>query len=291
MPNFFDEADASGIVEDHIKKVLSLEASESDKILSSYSEVRDQLIQKLSRFPPGSFTAQHLRGVLSQVQGAIEAMNSGMKDSLSHSAYDFASAGMQDNIDEINMFDEMFTGAVTPINLNAALAAREVSNLLTTKYETNLEAYGNDLQTQITNGLFSAALGEVNHEEVVGRISSFFTAEEWKLRRIVRTELHNIYNVGKLRSMGDLSEGQIPDLMKTLMHPMDDRTGDDSKYAARVNLVAAIDEPFQYTWRGKPREFMAPPDRPNDRAILVPYRREWGTARGGAFLPGSYPEA
>jgi len=68
----------------------------------------------------------------------------------------------------------------------------------------------------------------------------------------------------------------MPDLMKTLMHPIDKRTGDDSKLAARLRLVVPIDEPFVYKWNGETREFMAPPDRPNDRAILVPYSTSWG---------------
>ncbi len=291
MPGFFDEVDSLGIVEDHINAVLALEASQADKILSSYGEVRARLLDRLSRVPSGSFTAQHLRGVLGQVQGAIAAMNKSMRGNLKEGAFDISSLGIENLIEEIQTFDKEFTSAVTPINLNAAVAAQDTTNFLVDKYQTNLDAYGNDLLTQISNGLFAATLGEVTNDEVVGRIGKFFTAEEWKLRRLVRTELHNIYNVGKLTGMGALVKTDVPDLQKTLMHPLDSRTGKDSVYAATLGLVADIDEPFFYVWQGKPREFMAPPDRPNDRAILVPYRKEWGEAVGGAYVPGNYVEA
>lgn len=285
--SFYDAVDATGVVEDHVQSVLELEHNDSLTILEHYSDVRDRLVSTLSRLPPGRFSAQHLRGVLAQVQGAIDAINAKLQTNMADGAYDAALLGIEDLVEEIKTFDGEFLGAVTPINLNAALVATDTKNFLTTKYKTNLDAYGKGLQAQISNGLFAASLGEINSEEMVGRISQFFTAEEWKLRRIVRTELHNIYNVGKIRGMQELSgeDGDIPDLQKTLMHPMDQRTGKDSIYAAQLGLVADIDEPFEYVWKGQTRIFMAPPDRPNDRAILVPYREAWGAARGPGFIP------
>lgn len=283
MPNFFDEADSTGVVEDHIKQVLALEDEQAKTILASYKAVRQELRDRLDRVRGGSFTQAHLRGVLAQVQGAIDALNSKLSGGLAESAQEAALQGIDDLLREIRVFNEKFAGAVTPINLNAALVARDTANFLVEKYQTNLDAYGNDLMTQISNGLFSAAIGEVSYGQVVQRIGGFFTAEEWKLHRIVRTELHNIYNIGKMNGMQSLVDDEvIPDLYKTLMHPMDSRTGKDSVFAASKHLVARIDQPFRYTWQGQKRVFMAPPDRPNDRAILVPYRKEWGSTDGSA---------
>lgn len=283
--SFFDDVDSTGIVETHIQQVLGLEDDQAKTIMQGYKDIRQQLRDRLDRVRADSFTAQHLRGVLGQVQGAIEAMNGKLRGDMMDGAYDSALKGVEDLIGETKLFNEKFTGAVTPINLNAALLARDTANFLVTKYETNLDAYGNDLMTQITNGLFSASLGEASYGQVVQRIGNFFTDEEWKLHRIVRTELHNIYNMGKIRGMNGLADDSIPDLMKTLMHPMDARTGKDSMYAAQLHLVAEINEPFEYTWQGKRRTFMAPPDRPNDRAILVPYRKEWGATNDSAYVP------
>lgn len=290
--NFFAEVDAMGVVENHIKAVLRLEDDQAQTILEGYRDIRHDLIDRLNHVPAKSFTAQHLRGVLAQVQGAIEAMNGKMSGDMISGAYDAALQGIGDLLKEINVFDKKFTGAVTPINLNAAVMARDTSNFLVTKYQTNLDAYGSGLMAQISNGLFSATVGETSYDEVVGRIGRFFNAEEWRLHRIVRTELHNIYNMGKINGMTELIDNDdLPDLKKTLMHPMDQRTGADSKYVARLALVVSVDEPFEYQWAGGTRSFMAPPDRPNDRAILVPYRESWGATRGPAFIPGRFPEA
>jgi hypothetical protein len=283
---FYEEADSTGIVEDHIQAVLHLEESEASRVLFRYQDIRKDLIDRLSRIPPGTINAAHLRGVLAQVNGAVEAMTKHLAGETIDSSYKAALSANEDLLSETRVFDEQFLGYVTPINLNAALLADDTANFLVDRYQTNLAAYGNDLMTQISNGLFSASIGEKSSEEVVGSISQFFTAEEWKLRRIVRTELHNVYNLAKIQGMKTIDD-QIPGsrLMKTLMHPLDDRTGKDSMYAARLNLVAGITEPFEYMWLGKLRQFLCPPDRPNDRAILVPYRPEWGKAQGGAFIP------
>ena len=105
--------------------------------------------------------------------------------------------------------------------------------------------------------------------------------------------MHGIYNYAKLEGMQRAKEDFVPDLKKTLMHPIDSRTGEDSKQLARVNPTIAIDKPFVFTFRRKlksgeikteRREFMFPPDRPNDRAILVPFRNEWGKKKAG-FSP------
>lgn len=276
MPDFFEQVDSMGIVENHIHQVLGLETSQEKLILQKYTEIRRDLVDRLSRVPNGTFTSQRLHGVLAQVEGAITAMSEHLEGSMVKGAYEAALKGVEHLTKEMAVFDSYFLGAVTPINLNAAILANDTAQLLVTRYKTNLDGYGVDLQRQIVNGLFSATIGETNYEEVVGRIGAFFNAEEWKLRRIVRTELHGVYNRGKLVGMQKLlDEDTIPELKKTLIHPMDARTGDDSRYAASKELIAEVSEPFKYTWQGKPRIFQAPPDRPNDRAIMVPYNPAW----------------
>ncbi len=290
MSDFFDEVDSTGIVEDHINEVLGLEKSESKRIMSSYNEVKKDLIDRLSRYPRGSFTAQHLRGTLAQVEGAIDAMNSQLSGETLAGSKKAAILGVDGLLTQMKEFDEKFTGAVTPINLNAALVASDTANLLVSKYKTNLDAYGANLYKEISNGLFTAAIGETTQDEVVGRLASHFSGEEWRLERIVRTELHNVVNLGKLRGMEEMSE-DVPDLLKTLMHPMDARTGKDSMYAAKLKLVAKIEEEFEYTWMKQTRKFMTPPDRPNDRSIIVPYRKEWGNMREPGFITGKFKDA
>lgn len=280
MPDFFDEVDSIGIIEQHIQQVLRLEESKAKILLERYKQVRQELRDRLSRTRANTFTQQQMRGVLAQVEGAIIAMNSSLKGNMDSAALDMALQGTSHLTSEIQKLDKHFTGAIVPINLNAQVVAMDTKNFLLTQYEASIDAYGDGLIGQLTGNLTQAALMEMSYGQTIMRLDQFFEGEEWKLHRIARTELHNVYNIGKMNGMSDLIERDIiPDLMKTLMHKMDSRTGADSMYAASKNLIARVDEPFRYKWKGKERVFMAPPDRPNDRAILVPYRKEWNTAQ------------
>jgi hypothetical protein len=284
MLDFFQEVDETGIIEQHIQRVLKLEDSKAKEVLKTYRGIRGDLQDRLNAARSGTFTAQQLRGTLAQVEAAIAAMNDALSGDMEDAAIPTAMAGVQDLISELNKFNKKFNGAVTPINLNALVIAQDASSLLINRMDSSLASYGQALRSQIGQGLTDAVLiGDVTTDEVAKRVGSFFAGEEWKLTRIVRTELHGVYNLGKLNGMEE-TQSVLTDLQKTLIHPMDARTGEDSKFAASLKLVVDIDEPFSYNWKGKERTFMVPPDRPNDRSILVPFRASWGEGRAG-FLP------
>lgn len=275
MADFFDTVDEMGIVESHIQRVVKLEDSQAQALLRRYKEVRGELRDRLDRLPGDRFTAQQLRGVLVQVDGAISAMNESLKKGMVNQSKIMAERGVQDQLEEIRAFSQEFEGAVVPINLDAQLIAEDVSNFLINRYQASLDAYSEDVRSNLVQVLTNESLMETPYSTVIKKMGMFFQGEEWKLHRIARTELHNIYSQGKLTGMTEVRENILPDLQKTLIHPMDARTADDSKLVARLDLIVDLDKPFRYRWKGKDRVFMAPPDRPNDRSILVPYRHSW----------------
>lgn len=274
MP-FFEEVDSLGIIERHIQGVKKLEDKEAKTLLKTYGQIRGELRDRLDSMPGDTFSAQRLRGVLAQVDSALAAMSGGLKSDVKPASFEAAQSGIHDLLGEIKTFEKEFTGAVTPINLNAVRIATNTSNFLFNRFEASIDAYSEDVRAQLAQALTQGAIEEISFSELTRRLNRFLIGEQWKLERIGRTELHNIYNIGKLNGMTEVKSDFIPDLKKTLIHPMDSRTGKDSIALAREDLVVPIDEPFKFTWRGKLRVFMAPPDRPNDRAILVPFRDEW----------------
>lgn len=275
MADFFEEVDALGIVEEHIKDVLKLEESETQRLLRRYREVRIELRDRLDRLPGDIFTAQQLRGVLVQVDAALHAMDESLKTGMADAAFGAAIKGVEHQLKEIEVFSRKFQGAVVPINLNTQLIAQDTSNFLVNRYESSIKAYSEDVRANLVMSLTNEQLMATPFSTVIRKLGAFFQGEEWKLHRLGRTELHNIYNQGKLDGMVEARDQVLEDLKKTLIHPMDGRTGRDSLFASKLDLVVALDKPFRYRWKGKTRVFMAPPDRPNDRSILVPYRQEW----------------
>lgn len=277
--NFFQDETVQDVVQGNIEKLSTLEEKQAQKLLKSLRVVRTELMSRLATIPEGTFSEQQLNVTLVQVQTAIEAINKKLKDEMFTSGDIFAARGVSDLITEINRMNKKFIGSVIPLNLDAIMVANDTQNFLVNKYEASIDAYTSDLRAQITGQLLNSVIARDTTQrtvsQLVGSVGKFFVGEEWKLTRIARTEFHGVYNYSKINGMLEVRDETLPDLMKTLMHPMDKRTGADSKALAQENPIIPIDEPFIQVWDGKKRTFMAPPNRPNDRAVLVPYRKEW----------------
>lgn len=289
MSAFFEDPTVEDLIERNIQQVESLEEKQQRRLLRIFRNVRQQLQDRLLTIPEGTFTEQQLNVTLVQVTAAIEAIKRKLKGEMVDSSEILAVRGIEDMVREIEKFSKKFEGSVQPININVASLASESQTFLVNKYDASLDAYGEDLRAQITQNIMTAMIMRDSSSRtvsgLVADVGKFFIGEEWKLNRIVRTEMHNIYNYSKMNGMLSVQGSTIPDLKKSLMHPMDSRTGADSKDLARKNPVVDIDEPFRFKWKGKERVFMFPPDRPNDRAILVPFRETWERS-ASTFTPG-----
>lgn len=93
-----------------------------------------------------------------------------------------------------------------------------------------------------------------------------FTKAINELTRIIRTESWRYVNEARLEEFRKKGYKY-----KTTYPVKDNRTGDDSLFYYDEHQVKPLNEPFNYVWNGKERVFMTPPDRPNDRNILIPY--------------------
>jgi hypothetical protein len=86
--------------------------------------------------------------------------------------------------------------------------------------------------------------------------------------RIVRTEAMGALNRAAWES-ARVAHAQLGDVVKILSATFDDRTGADS-YAVH-GQVRRVEEPFEW-WEGA---YMHPPNRPNDREVVVTFREIW----------------
>jgi hypothetical protein len=276
---FFEDSTVTETIDKTIKRVERLEEEEQKKLLKVFQRVRRELQDRLLTIPPGTFSEQQANVTLVQVTAAIEAIKRDLRGQMVESSEILANRGISDLVEEIEKFQKEFEGIVQPIPIDRVVVATETNRFLLNKYQASIDAYGEGLRSQITSsivtGLAARDTTERTVERLVADVGRFFIGEEWKLRRIARTELHNVYNFSKLRGMQTIAQETVPDLKKALVHPIDGRTGEDSMELARKNPVVDIDQPFRFKWKGDTRVFMFPPDRPNDRAIMIPYRKAW----------------
>jgi len=272
---FFDTLAVTKLIEGNINRVVQLEESEAKKLLVVYKDVRRELVDRLSLATDGSFTEQQLRVTLVQVTAAMQALTTRLKQQFHKSVNGLAVQSVTDLTKEIQKFSKEFEGSIQPINLDAVFITQDARNFLFNQHQTSIDAYGQDVLRNVARGITQSLVSRDTLGQVVTKLNKFMLVEEFKLQRLARTELHNVYNLGKLQAMRLVKQETLPDLKKTLIHPMDNRTGADSVQLKALNPIVAVDKPFKFTFNGKERVFMAPPDRPNDRAILVPYRKVW----------------
>jgi len=273
--DFFTKVDQSTLVEQHIRKVTGLEMEQGRRLALEYSNARRVLKERIASARFGSFTDVQAKIVLAQLETALKELDKRLSPELALGVEIAADQSIDDLLGEIKVFSKDFEGIRQMIPVDVIIESMDSKNLLLNRFQASIEAYNQSIRDNIQRELTQSLIAKTSYFHVVERIDELLGLEEWKAARIARTELHNVYNASKQDAMGIVKNKYIPNLQKALIHPMDSRTGDDSKYLSKMNAVVDLTEPFRYEWMGKERIFFYPPDRPNDRAILAPYRKEW----------------
>lgn len=288
---FFQRIDALGVAEDHAQRVLSMEQQEAERLIRRYEKVAQDIRRRLQNLPEDTFSAQFMRGVLLQIEAAMVAFEKDMQGEIGGSVRKIVRQGTEDTLAEIRRFNDEFRGAVQPMDIDTNLAATQTSDRLFNEYQASLERYSQDLRHKLAANLRDMQLQNLTKDQMLDRmlrqrgIEKFFAGESWRLRRIVRTETHDMYGTAKQELLTRIADEHEPAMKKALYHPMDSRTADDSKFLLaqaelpeserEARVVVPVKEPFEYYWGGDRRQFMNPPDRPNDRSTLIPFHDSW----------------
>lgn len=273
--SFFTEIDTLSILERNSARIEGLEIRQAQKLMKEYRKASEEIKMKLLMVPDNSFTEARLESTLREIEFTMSLLKQRIKGELNSSFSNVREQGIEDSVREINKFEKHFMGVSNTLPIDDIIESIEPENYLFNQFESSMDAYSVNVRNKMQSGLTQGLIQKKPWSMMVYDLANMFYADEWQMARIVRTELHNIYGISKINGMIQVREDYLPDLQKTLYHPMDARTGKDSQYLIKNPLIVNVDEPFQYTWNNQPRTFMAPPDRPNDRAIVIPYRQGW----------------
>jgi hypothetical protein len=263
------------IFQNHIRKIVGLENTEAKVLLNQYRAAFNQIKQQLLITPDNTFTEAKLETILRQLEIGIEALEARMRNDLVEASTFIQEQGLEDAVKEVNSLEKKYNGVNQLVPLESILASVDPNTYLFNNYTSSIQSYNQDLRAGMQNVLTQGLIQRKSLTQVVADMEMLMRSDTWKVQRIVRTELHQIYNVSKMSGFGEIKKQFVPDLKKSLVHPMDDRTAEDSKELAAKNPIIDIDKPFVQHYNGKRLTFMAPPNRPNDRAILIPYRESY----------------
>ena len=247
------------------------------------AEIEADLADMVRRGQGQTFSAHHLRLVLLQVRDGLRAFQRGFASELENSGEATATLAQRHVVGAIKQFEKRFAGAEPVLRLEEASVFRKVYGgvepSLLHRYHRLVGNYPMATVQRVQNQLALSMIKGEGVDQSVRRIAAkggIFDRERWRAERIVRTEGSYAYGVTNQKCLQEVAR-EVPGLMKKLITTFDQRTGDDSK--ALNGQTVPFDKPFVWmkkTKAGTERvEFMNPPNRPNDRECVVPWRTDY----------------
>lgn len=268
-----------------------------------YEEARGELEQKLRRLVRAgkgqTFGAQHLRLILGQVTDTVRGFEGDLQDHLVQTGRLAATVTPRQVAHMVGTVETQL-GRMTPVIQSAQVAVvrgvyPSVAPTLLDRYRLHSKLYGPQAIASIKNGLAQMMIQGEDVDQAVTRVVSstgLFENQRWRAERIVRTETSWTIGVSRQRALEQLKPA-VPQMMKRLVATHDDREGDDSKDLD--GQTVPVDQPFIWKVRdsrgaltGKVVRYMQPPNRPNDREVVIPWVAAWGSgpvASSGPVVP------
>lgn len=282
--------------------------SGSARMKKLYDRAQAELAGKLRREVragrPASYTTDRHRVVSAMLQQGQRVLTHRLTGELNAVSREAQEQGVQSATEVLGKLSRDFD-AVDPIlpteeaSVFQRLVDARQSSLLR-QHEASMNRYGAELVTTMEDQLSLSLLQDETPLQAIDRVQSAADNQWWQGERIVRTESSWAFNLGHHDAFKE-AQTEIPDLwMRWSEHvsdedgePLDDRVADDSLHLHaqvapaggrfRLPQAAAPDvsaKLMQATWE-------APPNRPNDRAVLQPWRKDWGVP--GYQLVGGVP--
>lgn len=264
-----------------------------NRLKDLYDQAQDELLLKLQRTTPGrkeEFTPHQQRIVLAQVrqgQALLAGKMAGEQGDLTRQAQVDSLRGLGSMIGKM---EKKFTGADVPIPIDEAsrfwgvIDKRRTS--LLKQHRNSMTTYSGRVVKAVEENLALSMVQHENTEDAINRVRKVAGNEWWQAERIVRTETAWAMNATHADGIEEVSEDMGDMYMRWTEHvdddgePMDDRVGEDSiamhgQVAKPGRLFTMPDDPeVSDKLIGKSWPF--PPNRPNDRAVLSPWRPAWG---------------
>lgn len=264
-------------------------------IRAMYEDMLEQLVSRLKLTTSETFTHQQLTGLVAQVQLGLARLQRPVNDAFAGATDVIGVDSARRALENAARLEHRFAGAVMPLPLLEigglrGLVQGRTSSLLRVN-ERSMARFGAGLTGRIEAELASSlSMGE-NYTQAIDRVQGVGELEWWRAERIARTELSFAASTSARGALEEQAVELDGDLwMRWSEHvsddgvPLDDRVGVDSE--ALNGQVAPPGGMFTQppTSPGGEavsvslvgQQWSSPPSRPNDRAVLIPWRSSWG---------------
>lgn len=260
-----------------------------------YQKMLDEVERKLRKAGAGTFTHTQLRGSLAQIKLGLAGILRQMAGKVGEAAYEIGLHSARATLLDVAKLEKHYTGVLIPIPVLEAgrlhgIVVGETSSLMKV-HETSMARYGVHLIGRMEGELGAAIASGDSHAEAIDRIQKVGDMEWWRAERIVRTELAYASSASQRAALHEQA-GELEGDLWTRWNehvsdtgaPLDDRVGVDS--IAMHGQVAppggSFTQPPSTPTGEQVGESLVgetwehPPNRPNDRSVLMPWRAHWG---------------
>lgn len=238
-----------------------------------------QMQREIAASHRGTWTRMSRESALVVLRAGLSDLTRRQGEAIGEDLGATAQVSWKDARNYMRVADKAYLGAARPLRFEAAgwieREAAVVGQSRVANYQRSLARYGASLSQAVEEAASRAVLLGRSYEAAIDEVAARLRAEaglrEWEIRRLVQTEVSAAYNTVQLDA---LLEEDTPDdpMMKRLVATFDRKTGRDS--VLLHGQVRPVREPFYDASRG--REYMAPPNRPHDREIVVGWRKGYG---------------
>ncbi len=247
----------------------------------------ERRLKRLSPGMAGSFTRAQLEASLRQVRVVLRTLLPEMKGVVVDTAKQAAAVAGEGTLKSFRAAEKNFQGITgKPLALDAAtvlersVVGTESSVLHRIQADPAhpgrpgvMERYAGRVVGQFEDVLQQRLLQSMPWDEardlLIQQSPFLQEAPAYWAERILRTETAAAHARSTLQAHQEISEQVGGGMVRILCATFDDRTGSDS-YAVH-GQVRRVDQPFTW-WEG---EYLAPPNRPNDREVVVLWDVEW----------------
>lgn len=178
----------------------------------------------------------------------------------------------------------------------AALRLEEVRRM----QEMTADALFRGAAERVRAKILAFPVGEASVNDALAAVHDSVDGEWWRVERVAKTEGSRAYNAARADAIAEIGR-DLPGMRKRWTEkvsdfdgsPLDSKVGVDSLilHAQAVPVGGLFGMPFDPRVPTKMvgRSWSAPPNRPNDRAVLVPWAPGWHLPawelRGGVRVP------
>ncbi len=258
-------------------------------------DLAKRIAAKVRGLDGDTFTVVQMRATMAQLRMVVFELTGNLRDVVLEAGGTAAEAAASDVVGYLVAADKAFRGVgTTPLALREASmldsatrgARSSILRRLASSGEPvkdadaephkaktgilqrySIETVGH-FEKKIRLGMLQGKSPAEMEADITGESTFLQGAPAFWAARIVRCEVMNAYNRSGWESIRE-ADDQLEDMVKVLSGVFDERTAADS-YATH-GQIRRPEQPFE-TWYG---ELQHPPDRPNDRSMVVPHRVSW----------------